>query len=119
MGRDNQRNAVILFREDPAKVAVPGVAMNQIGIDVGSVKVDAALDRPKNGTKWFGTGERVGIHLEAGHGESPLLQTLIAKAAHIDIHGPGQFAREIIDMYSSAAINVRRIFVSQKKNLRH
>ena len=34
MHRNDQRYTIILFRQDPAEVGVPGVAMHQIGVDV-------------------------------------------------------------------------------------
>src|ERR1700681_1586393 len=33
--RDYERNSVIQFRKDAAEMAVPGVTMNEIGVDVG------------------------------------------------------------------------------------
>ena len=33
--RNNQRKAVIYFRQNPAEMAVPGVAMDQVGLDLG------------------------------------------------------------------------------------
>ena len=49
MDRDDERNPVIQFRENAAEMAVPGVTMDKIGIDVGRVEIDAASDSAKNG----------------------------------------------------------------------
>ena len=42
VSRDYERNSVIQFRENAAEVAVPGVTMHQIGVDVGGVEIDIA-----------------------------------------------------------------------------
>ncbi len=43
--RNHQRNAVVLLRENSAEVGIPSVTMDQVGVDVGGVKIDAAFDR--------------------------------------------------------------------------
>ncbi len=48
MDRDNERKAVIYFRQDSAEMAVPGVAMNQIGLDVHRIEIGAAADRAED-----------------------------------------------------------------------
>ena len=48
MHRNHERNSVIHFRQNSAEVAVPGVAMHEIGIDVRGVEIGAALDRAEN-----------------------------------------------------------------------
>src|SRR2546423_15656102 len=40
--RDHQRNSVILFRQDPAKMAVPSGTIRQITITVGSIEINAS-----------------------------------------------------------------------------
>ena len=58
MDRDHERNAVVHLREDAAPVAVPSVAMHQIGIDLRGVEIRAALHRAENRTQRRRTGER-------------------------------------------------------------
>ena len=55
--RNDKRNAVVLFGQDAAEVAVPSVAMHQIGIDVGRVEIGAATHRAENGLQRFRTSE--------------------------------------------------------------
>ena len=48
MDRDHKRNSVILFGENPAKMAVPSVAMDDVGIDVRRVEISAAPHRTES-----------------------------------------------------------------------
>ena len=117
MGRDQKRNPVIQFGQNPAEVAVPCVAMHQIGIDVGSVEVDVALKRAENRLQRLGTSEVAGIEIETRDFEPALFEILITEAANIDIDRLCQLAREITDVDARAAINVGRIFVSEEEDL--
>jgi len=42
---------------------------------------------------------------------------LVAEAANIDIDGFRQLAREITNVHTGAAVNVRRIFVGEEQDL--
>ena len=57
MNCDNKRDAVILFRQDPAKMSVPRVTMHQVGVDVGGVEIDAPPYRAESGAQKFWAGE--------------------------------------------------------------
>src|SRR5437867_13404503 len=48
---DHEGNSVILFRQDPAEVAVPSVTVHEIGIDVGSIEVGAPPHGAENGAQ--------------------------------------------------------------------
>ena len=54
---------------------------------------------------------------KAAHAQIPLLHVLLAETTHLDRHRFGQFAREIIDVHTRAAVNVRRIFVREEERL--
>ena len=116
MHRDDERNSVIQFRQDPAEMTVPSVTMHEIGIDVRRVEVGAATDRAEDGLQFFRASEIARVEFEAGDLESAFFETLLAEAANIDIDCFGQLAREIIDVHARAAVNVRRIFVRQELN---
>jgi hypothetical protein len=117
MDRDHKRNSVILFGENPAEMAVPSVAMDDIGIDVRRVEIGAAPHRTESRFQRFGAGETTRVEFEAGDFEITFLNTLIAKTTDFDRHGLRQLARQIADVNARAAINVRRIFVCEKKDL--
>ena len=117
MSRDDERDSVIQFREDSAEMAVPGVAMHQIRINVRGVEIDAPPHRTKSRLQRLRTSELACVELDAGDFEIPFLKPLIAEATDFDRHRPGQLAREITDMHAGAAINVRRIFVGEEKDL--
>ena len=117
MRRDHEWNPVIQFRENPAEMAVPGVTMNEVGVDVGSVEIDAAAQRAENRLQRFRTSEAASVEFEASDFELTLFEILIAKTANIDIDRFRQLAREITNVDAGAAVNVRRIFVGEKEDL--
>ena len=86
MNRDDKRQPVIQFRQNPAKVAVPGVAMHNRGIDAGGVKIRATTNRAKNRLQRFRTRKFTRVQLKAGDLEISLLRILIAKTADLDRH---------------------------------
>src|SRR5438034_426738 len=116
MDRNDKRNAVILFRQNPAKMAVPRVTMHQVGIDVCGVEINATAHCAESGAQRFWAGETARVELEPDDLEVAFFETLIAKATHFHRHRFRQFAREIAHMYTRAAVNVRRILVREKEN---
>jgi hypothetical protein len=90
--------------------------MNEIGIDIRSVEIDAAPHRTESGLQRLGTSETARVELKAFHSEAPISEILIAEAANFDLHCLGQFAREIADVHARAAIDVRRVFVGQEED---
>ena len=116
MNRDDERNSVIRFGDDAAEMTVPSVTMHNIGVDVRSIEIDAAPKRAENGLQRLRTSEAARVELEAGDFEAALFEILVAEAANIDIDRFRQLAREITNMNTGAAVNVRRIFVGEKAN---
>ena len=117
MSRDDERDSVIQFREDSAEMAVPGVTMHQIGIDVRCGEIDAAPHRAKSRFQRLRASETARVELDTGDLEISFFEMLIAKATDFDGHCLGQLAREITGMHARAAVNVRRIFVGEEKDL--
>src|SRR6476619_845088 len=117
MGRDHERHAVIHLREDAAEMAVPSVAMHEVGVDVHRVEIGAATHRAEHGAQWFGTGESVRVQLKPADGQISFLPFLVAETAHFNGHRFRPLARQIIDVHTGAAVNVRRIFVGEEERL--
>ena len=92
MDRDDERNAVIYFRENPAEVAVPGVAVDEIGLDICRIKIRAAPDRTKDGTQRLRAVELRCIESESSYGKISVFQFLISKTPHLDRHRLREFA---------------------------
>src|SRR5437868_5309261 len=90
--RDDEWNPVIQSRESSAEMAVPGVTMNEIGVDVGSVEIDAAAKCAENRLQRFWTSEAARVQFEASDLEPAFFEILIAKTANIDIDRFRQFA---------------------------
>ena len=116
MSRDDERDSVIQFREDSAEMTVPGVTMHQIGVDVRGVEIDIAAKRPEDRLQRLRTSEAVGVEIEPRDFEPALFEILIAEAANIDIDRLRQLAREITNVHTGAAVNVRRIFVGEEED---
>jgi hypothetical protein len=114
--RDHEWNSVILFRQDPAEMAVPSVTVHEISIDVGSVEVGTSPHRAKNGAQRLWATEFAGIYFVAGDLEIAFFNVLIAKATNFHWHQFRQFPRKIADVNARAAVDVRRIFVGEEKN---
>src|SRR5438874_4600733 len=116
MDRNYHRNSVILFRQNPAEMAVPRVAMHEIGIDIRSVEVRAPPHCAESRAQWFWTSKIARVEFESDDLEIAFLKTLVAKATHFHRQHLRQLTRQITHVHTSAAVNVRRILVSQKED---
>src|SRR5438128_10197340 len=116
MGRNDERDAVVELRQDPAEMAVPSVTMDEIGVDVRGIEIDVTLQRAENRLQRLWTSKFTRIKLISLDLESAFFEILIAEATNIDIDGFRQLAREIANVHTGTAVNVRRIFVGQKED---
>src|SRR5215470_17655659 len=98
-------------------MAIPCVAMHEIGVNVHSVEICAAPHRTESRTQRLWARKITRIQFKADDFEVAFIDTLIAEATHFYGHSLGQLARQIAYMHTRAAINVRRILVSQEKDL--
>jgi hypothetical protein len=90
--------------------------MDEIGIDVCSIEIGTPSHGTENRAQWLWTGKIALVDLKTDHLEIAFFKTLVAKASHFHRHHFRQFPREIAYMHTGAAVNVRRIFVSQKED---
>ena len=95
-------------------MAVPSMTMHEIGIDVHGVEIRATPHRTESRTQRLWTGEITRVQFEADDLKIAFPETLIAKATHFDGHRFCQFSRQITNVHARAAIDVRRILVSQE-----
>src|SRR6266478_7655646 len=116
MDRDDKGNSVILFGQNPPKVTVPGVTMDEIGIDVCSIEISTSSHGAEDRAQRLWTSKIARVELEANDLEVAFFKTLVAKASHFHRHHFCQFAREIAHMHACAAVDVRRIFVCEKQD---
>src|SRR5438876_6782935 len=116
MDRDDKKNSVILFGKNPAKVTVPSVTMDDVGIDVCSIEIGAPSHGTEDRAQRLWTSKIARVELEADDLELAFFKALVAKASHFHRHRFRQFAREITHMHACAAVDVRRILVSQKQD---
>src|SRR5437870_13068837 len=105
MHGNDERNAIILSRENPAPVGVPSVTMYNLGIDAGGVKIDTALHCSQSRAKLFRTIPAGHVQLKTAHRQITGLDLLIAEAANFYRHQLGQFARQILHMHSGPAVS--------------
>jgi hypothetical protein len=66
--RDDERQAVVQLRQDPAEMAVPSMAMDHVCSDLEGVEIDAALNRAEHQAQWFRTGISAALEPKAAHG---------------------------------------------------
>ena len=95
-------------------MAVPGVTMHQIGIDVHGVEIRATPHRAESRTQRLWAGELSRVQFEPDDFEIIFFETLIAKASHFYRDRFGQLPRQIANVHARPAINVRRILVRQE-----
>src|SRR4051812_4399746 len=91
--------------------------MHDIGGDVRRVEIDATPDRAENRTQRLWAGKITRVEFEANDLEITFLEMLVAKATHFDGDRFCQLPRQITYVHAGAAIDIRRILVSQKQNL--
>jgi hypothetical protein len=91
MNRDHQRDTVILFGQNPAKVAVPRVAMHEIGTDVHGVEIRASPHRAEGRTQRLWARKISRVEFEADDLEIAFVDMLIAEATYFYGHSLGQF----------------------------
>ena len=116
MDRNDKWNSVIFLGQNAAQMSVPRVTVNQVGIDVRGVEIRTTTHCAKNRAQRFRAGEMGRVDFKTDDPEVALFQPLIAKATHFHRHHLRQLTREIAHMHASAAVNVRRILVSQKED---
>src|SRR6266498_3963827 len=116
MDGNDKRNSVSLLCENPAKVSIPSVTMDDIGIDVRSVEINTPPHGAENRAQWLWTGKIARVQFEADDLEVTFFETLVGKATHFHRHHLSELAREITYVNTRAAVNVRRILVSQKED---
>src|SRR5882724_1513998 len=101
MHGDDKRHGVILSRENPAPMRIPGVTVHDLGIDASGIKIDAASYCAESRAKRFRTIPAGKIQLNTAHRQIPGSVPLIAETADLYRHHLRQFAREIFHMHSS------------------
>src|SRR5437762_4662678 len=114
MDRNDQRNSVILFRQNSAKMTVPRMTMHNISIDVRGIEIGAPPHCAESGTQWRWASKIPRVDFKANDLEIAFLKRLVAKAAHFHRHHLRQLTRKVAHVHTGAAVDVRRILVSQK-----
>src|ERR1044072_1745604 len=94
---------------------IPGMTMHKISIDVRRVKISATLHCTKHGAQWFRTSEMAHVDLIADDLEIAPVEMLVAETTDFYGHCLRQFTRKKPNVNAGAAIDVRRIFISQEK----
>src|SRR5438128_12691028 len=106
MDRNDKRNAVILFRQNPAKMSVPSMTMHQVGVDACGVEINATAHCAESGAQRFWAGETGRAGLEADDLERALFKMLVGKAAEFHGHRFPQVALEITHLEARRTVDV-------------
>jgi hypothetical protein len=91
--------------------------MHEIGVDVHGIEIRATPHRAESRTQRLWACEITGVQFEPDDLEIAFLETLVAKATYFDKDRFCQLPRQIANMHARAAIDIRRILVSQKQDL--
>ena len=91
--------------------------MHEVGVDVRGVEIGATPHRAESRTQRLWAGEITRVQFEADDLKITFLEMLVAKATHFDGHGLCQLPRQITNVHTRAAIDMRRILVSQEQHL--
>src|SRR5438128_10654848 len=110
MHGDDKRNAVILSRENPAPMRIPGVTVHDLGIDASGIKIDAASYCAESRAKRFRTIPAGPSQLKTAYRQISGSDPLIAETADFYRHQLPQFVRQRFHMTPSPAVSGRRIF---------
>src|ERR1700757_3155399 len=89
--------------------------MNDVCIDPRRIEVCAPADRTKNRVQIFGGMERRRFDAEPFYGQMWLMEFLIPKTAHFDIHDLSQLTTQVVDVNTCAPINIWGVLVRQKE----
>ena len=98
-------------------MAIPRVTMHEVGVDVHGIEIRATPHRAERRTQRLWACEITGVQFEADDLKITFLEMLVAKATHFDGDRFCQLSRQITNVHARAAIDVRRIFVSQEQDL--
>ena len=96
-------------------MAIPRVTMHEVRVDVHGIEIRATPHRAERRTQRLWACKITGVQFEADDLEITFLQTLVAKATHFDGDRFCQLSRQIANVYARAAIDIRRILVSQEQ----
>src|SRR5262249_34289246 len=91
--------------------------MREIVVDGHRIAIRATPHRAESGTREPWAGEITRVQFEADDVEITFFETLVAKATHFDRHRFCKLPRQITNVNARAAIDVRRILVSQEQDL--
>src|SRR6266849_6362796 len=91
--------------------------MQEVGVDVHDVEIRATPHRAESRTQRLWAGEITCVQYEADDLEITFLKMLVAKATHFDGDRSCQLSRQIANVHARAAIDIRRILVSQEQDL--
>ena len=123
MDAEHERDVPEPAREQAAHVGVPGVAVDDVGIDrVLGHGQRAVKGIERAGKARVGIGLRLGPGRVAADGEHWGVAPLLAKAAHLDRDPSCERPAQILDVDAGAAVDVWRVLVGEQRrfpDLRH
>src|SRR4030095_8107808 len=108
---DEERNAVILSRENPAPMRIPSVTVHDLGVDAGGIEIDAASYGAQSRAKRFRTIPAGHIQLKTAHRQIAGSDPLTAETADFYRHQLRKSAQQIFHIPPGPAVSGGRIFV--------
>src|SRR5439155_23352021 len=105
MHGDDKRNAVILSRENPAPMRIPGVTVHDLGFDASGIKIDAASYCAGSRAKRFRTIPAGHIQLKIAYRQISGPDPLIAETADFYRHQLREFLRQLFRIHSTPPVS--------------
>ena len=96
-------------------MGIPGVEVDDIGIDRFGIKIEAVLQGCEDGLEVLRRTVGTCVGGISLYGDVAGRFLLISEAAHFDLAALRELLREILNMDSGSAIDVRWKFVGEKK----
>ena len=112
---DDEGNAVVQLCKNAAEMGVPGVAVDDVCIDVERVEIGAAADGGKDGVEILGSGPGGGISGHTADAEMGEGFVLGAEAADFNVDELRKLAGKIIHVDAGAAVDIGRILVGEEE----
>ena len=111
MDRYHQWDRIIQLSQNPPKMGVPGVTVDDISVYPCRIKVRTSPNRAKDLTEVLRRLKCRGVYWKTMDFQIRLIDLLIAERPDINLHNPGKFAAEILNMNSRAAVSRGWVFV--------
>src|SRR5262249_27225991 len=112
VNRDHQRESVTALDENASQVAVPRVAVHDVGVRGGGRPGNVARHGTEHRLERRAPGHPLRFRI-AAYVQPALVDALIAKAADLDVHQLRELSTQELHVHARTTVDVRRVFIGQ------